>query len=511
MNLNNYQSEEKTKIENAEKLLKIAKANRVNSYVDVTPFVLDYCVPFVDYDGFFCAKGEVVVYACPANVFKDKEQVIGYRGRSMGSSVRITKGWYMRRSRSGSSAIRAEIRKYYNGDLIVTNKRIVFIGKDESFECGVEKIGAIKLLSKGSFVLQFGRTSENISVDINITEYAYGLINYVVKAHRDGEDVCRMVEKSYADMTEEQKALCERVKQETDQLKIPKEKGANSGLWNIVKILWVIVGLVAVIGIAIAIGNSCSKDNPPSSSDNIYVQSFNCTEEQALDMETVFEETGIVLTKKNNVSRVQDYDNLYHNNTICYRIYDCAKYQQLGTTHNATAYLFVNNDYDIIDIEMEDCFLYNNGEFVQTAQFVLTVGQYKKYFTTPCPISINGGTIVKNDETYEVELNLQNNTEKTYDKSIHLYIRCKDSNGEILKHTEGYTWVNVRIPYNFHISANGYQNIDVNITGFENISSIDVCIYSVGIDNWTSWGISEAYLTTEIANEFCVFKTIYLK
>ena len=34
--------------------------------------------------------------------------------------------------------------------------------------------------------------------------------------------------------------------------------------------------------------------------------------------------------------------------------------------------------------------------------------------------------------------------------------------------------------------------------------------YSVGIDNWTSWGIPEAYLTTEIANEFCVFKTINL-
>lgn len=253
-----------SKIENAEKLLKIAKTNRVNPYVDITPFVLDFCVPFVNYDGFFCAKDEVVVYACPANVFKDKEQVVGYRGRSMGSSVRITKGWYMRRGRSGSSAIRAEIRKYYNGDLIVTNKRVVFIGKDESFECSVEKIGAIKLLSKGSFVLQFGRTSKNICVDINITEYAYGLINYVVNAHRDGEDVCQMVEKAYADMTEEQKLLCERVKRETYQLKIPKEKGNQSFLAKIALYLWGLVFIVAILGIIISSAASCSNNNSPS-------------------------------------------------------------------------------------------------------------------------------------------------------------------------------------------------------------------------------------------------------
>ncbi len=253
-----------SKIENAEKLLKIAKANRVNPYVDVTPFVLDFCVPFVDYDGFFCVKDEIIVYACPANVFKDKEQVVSYRGRSTGSSVRITRGWYMRRGRSDSSAIRTEIRKYYNGDLIITNKRIVFIGKDESFECGVEKIGAIKLLSKGSFVLQFGRISKNICVDNNITEYAYGLINYVVNAHRDGEDVCQMVEKSYADMTGEQKALCERVKRETDELKIPREKQKGSFLPKLALSLWALVIFIAILGIILSTAIGCSnKNNPP--------------------------------------------------------------------------------------------------------------------------------------------------------------------------------------------------------------------------------------------------------
>ena len=257
------QTEEgQAKVENAEKLLKIAKANRANPYVDVTPFVLDYGFPFVDYNGFFCSDGEVIVYACPANVFKDKEQVVGYRGRSTGTSVRVAKGLYMRSGRSGSSAVRAEVRKYYNGDLIVTNKRVVFIGKDESFECPVEKITATKLLTKSSFILQYGRTSKNISVDINTTEYAYGMINYVTKAYKDGEDVCAGVKQSYDDMTEEQKALCVRIKSETAQLKIPKSAmKSESTTSTAVKVVFAVIA-IALIGIIVAsIITGCVSDN----------------------------------------------------------------------------------------------------------------------------------------------------------------------------------------------------------------------------------------------------------
>ena len=69
--------------------------------------------------------------------------------------------------------------------------------------------------------MQYGRTSKNISVDINTTEYAYGMINYVTNAYKDGEDVCAGVKQSYDDMTEKQKALCVRIKEETLQLKLP--------------------------------------------------------------------------------------------------------------------------------------------------------------------------------------------------------------------------------------------------------------------------------------------------
>ena len=299
------QTEEgQVKMENAEKLLKIAKANRANPYVDVTPFVLDYGFPFVDYNGFFCSDGEVVVYACPANVFKDKEQVVGYRGRSTGTSVRVAKGLYMRSGKSGSSAVRAEVRKYYNGDLIVTNKRVVFIGKDESFECPVEKITATKLLTKSSFILQYGRTSKNISVDINTTEYAYGMINYVTNAYKDGEDVCAGVKQSHDDMTEEQKALCVRIKRETAQLKIPKSAMNSDGSTpTAVKVIFaaIVIIFVGLIVAAIVAGSINSNKEPEPTP----IESF------ALDYKYYDENMTLVLGDNSGFMDYGDWDTLH--------------------------------------------------------------------------------------------------------------------------------------------------------------------------------------------------------
>lgn len=300
------QTEEgQTKVENAEKLLKIAIVNRANPYVDVTPYILDYGFPFVDYNGFFCSEGEVIVYACPANVFKDKEQVVGYRGRSTGTSVRITKGLYMRSGRSGSNAIRAEVRKYYNGDLIITNKRIAFIGKDESFECSVDKITATKILTKTSFVLQYGRTSKNIGVDINITEYAYGLINYVAHACNDGDDVFEGIRQSRKDMTDEQTALCARIKQETSQLKLPRGATMNSES-SIPKAAKVIFAVIAVIFVGLIVttiiaGNINSKKEPEPTP----IESF------ALDYKYYQENMTLVLGDNSGYMDFGDWDTLH--------------------------------------------------------------------------------------------------------------------------------------------------------------------------------------------------------
>ena len=264
-------------IENAQKILKIAKANRANPYVDITPMVLGFGFPFIDYNGFFASDNETIVYVCPANVFKDKEQVLGCRGKSTGTSVRVVKGLYWRNGQYNSRAVRADVRKYYDGDLIISNKRVIFVGKDESFECPVEKITAAKLLSKSSFVLQYGRTSKNISVDINLTEYAYGMINYVTQAYKDGQDVFDGIQKARADMTSEQQALCIRVREETNNLKIPKEKTARSKQTGCAKFLLAVFIIVAVVGIIVSIANN-GKDPKPAAPVEFSLSQYSHTE-----------------------------------------------------------------------------------------------------------------------------------------------------------------------------------------------------------------------------------------
>lgn len=157
---------------------KIQEHNRINPYVDITPYELKVGFPVVKYNGFFPQADEIIIYAVPCATFKDKEQVVGYTGKSAGASVRVAKGLTVRTGSSGGQPIRDMVRKHSVGDLIITNKRVVFIGKDDNFDFSVNKISAIKPLSKETFLIQSGRSSKNIYVDSGAVIYTAGFVNY---------------------------------------------------------------------------------------------------------------------------------------------------------------------------------------------------------------------------------------------------------------------------------------------------------------------------------------------
>lgn len=172
-----------------ETLQKVAVANRVNPYVDITPYEVGVGMPIINYVGFFPQKGECIIYAAPAQTFKDKEQVVSYTGKSVGASFRVAKGVTVRTGSSGGRPIRGSVRNHNVGDLIITNKRVVFIGKDDSFDFSIEKISAVKILDGQSFVLQSGRTAKNVSVNPAIVAYVVGFITYAQKEFASGSDV----------------------------------------------------------------------------------------------------------------------------------------------------------------------------------------------------------------------------------------------------------------------------------------------------------------------------------
>lgn len=262
-----------------ETLQKIATFNRANPYVDITPYEIGIGTPIVNYKSFFPQSGECILFVTPAHTFKDKNMVLNY-----------TK--YNRRP------IRGNVRNHNYGDLIITSKRIVFIGKDDSFDYSINKLSAIKMLDNQSFLIQSGKSSKNIQVDPIIFVYAFGFISYVQQNTAAGIDVYN---KHQTSLTQEQLDYCNIVKKESfkileqldNQNRIQEENskienqidnynkfqnrnsksnvemksknGCTGCLWWIVKIQFILIATIVILGLIVgsflAINNNSNKNN----------------------------------------------------------------------------------------------------------------------------------------------------------------------------------------------------------------------------------------------------------
>ena len=250
--------------------IKIAQANAANPFTDITPYELEIGMSIVRYSGFFCQTNEVMVYVTPAKTFKDKEKVTGYTGSSAGVSVRVAKGVAVRSGGSGSKAIRNVIRDYNYGDLIITNKRVVFIGKNDSFDFSIDKLTAFKILDKSCFTIQSGRTSKNVEVDQANLLYSVGFIKFVQQQKHDNKDLYSYITNNR--LTDPQLAYCNQVAQEYAGMSEVK----NNSLKRTTNIGCIIVIIIAVILfipiIAILLDCSWARDTMYN---DIYVSSSN--------------------------------------------------------------------------------------------------------------------------------------------------------------------------------------------------------------------------------------------
>lgn len=234
--------------------------NSANPYVDITPYELQVGFPIVDYQGFFPQVGEIIIYVVPAAIFKDKEQVVGYTGKSAGASVRIAKGLTVRTGSSGGTPIRGTVRKENIGDLIITNKRILFIGKDDNFEFAVSKISVVKPLSNETFVIQAGRSSKNILVNSDVIVYTMGFVNYAVISFKNGVDIIAEKKQTENEITSEQRGLCDNIRTEILSRPPKKTRKKNTPIGCLTSVLLVvliflIILLVGVLGIASIMDN----------------------------------------------------------------------------------------------------------------------------------------------------------------------------------------------------------------------------------------------------------------
>lgn len=238
-----------------ELISKIGTVNKDNPYADITPFALQVGYPYVHYRGIILQPDEVMLYAVPANVFNDKERVVGYTGGSAGVSVRVTKGVSIKTSSSKGKAVRSNVREYNNGDLVITNKKVIFVASMNGFEIPVKKITATKILTKQSFIIQVGNSSKNISMEESLTAYVLTMIEHVTDSNIRGVDLFKNYHLVQDNMTLEQINMCREVKERAHNIcahKI-KEKRKKKGFL-------LLLGAVVLIIFLMIIGSMNERD-----------------------------------------------------------------------------------------------------------------------------------------------------------------------------------------------------------------------------------------------------------
>ena len=99
-------------------------------------------LPVLDNTSVFLGSGEVAVYHSAATRQEIKNRVIGRTGGYSGSTIRIAKGVSIRTGSSASSPVYGDVATHYEGELVLTNKRLIFLSDQKGFEVAYNAITA---------------------------------------------------------------------------------------------------------------------------------------------------------------------------------------------------------------------------------------------------------------------------------------------------------------------------------------------------------------------------------
>lgn len=199
---------------------KIKLINDANPYVDITPYELGVGYPFVNYEGVVLKPKEAMIFVVEANSVSEKQEIVGYEGRISGREYQYSEHRSRIREKTTSKAIRGNVKYVYNGELIITNKRIIFIGNEDCFQFDIEDIASYKITSNDSFLLQSDDMFRKITVDEDLFEYTTDFIRQVINANEDGIDIYQAIAEADRNMSIGDRKLIERISSEVKNLKI---------------------------------------------------------------------------------------------------------------------------------------------------------------------------------------------------------------------------------------------------------------------------------------------------
>ena len=107
----------------------------------------------------------------------------------MGVGFSITRGVRLSSSHFYSRAIKEKVRNFAPGDLIITNKRVIFTGEEDTFEFKINQISMIKRVTYEDIIIQACKSSRNFTFDNPcISEFVKNVILATADGIRNGED-----------------------------------------------------------------------------------------------------------------------------------------------------------------------------------------------------------------------------------------------------------------------------------------------------------------------------------
>lgn len=135
----------------------------------------------IAYDDLALKEGEEVYLAVPAKTYTSKEKITRYEGGHSGVSVRVAKGVTLRTGSQKAKPVRETVNTYHSGDYVVTNKRIVFAGTEDSFDIPLENVTAVKKDAADAIAVITGSTVKRLKMNSSSAMYAHALTNTVLK------------------------------------------------------------------------------------------------------------------------------------------------------------------------------------------------------------------------------------------------------------------------------------------------------------------------------------------
>lgn len=89
------------------------------------------------------ADGETAHFFGPARRYITKTKAVGRTGSGSGVSVRVAKGVSVRTGGGASRTVYDDVTDSFAGQVVLTNRRIVFLAKQNGFDCKLDAISAI--------------------------------------------------------------------------------------------------------------------------------------------------------------------------------------------------------------------------------------------------------------------------------------------------------------------------------------------------------------------------------